>query len=329
MDARQELLNSLQEIKGLINQIVGVRNQQINIVAQHRQSEEAINFKGGKAKGKAVMVLLYISMLLFFLLMAITEWLEWSYFIFYAVLGAYCFLYRSKKDRSKLKIFAWVVLGVFTVMNIVSFVKGAISSGYYFFVITMLIALAIVILAGVLIVRKLNAKTDKNNVAIAAHNEELDRQYSDTTQQINQLQMQLRQIGASWYPPSYYCLDAVDFFIDAIRNFRADNIKEAVNLYENSEHQKRMEEGQRRLEIGQQQLLTSQNQIIEGQKAMIAQQRFTNVLGMANLFMQAQTQQEIRNASANMQKTVKYASTNMQNTVNRASNNIVNKLRKR
>ena len=36
----------------------------------------------------------------------------------------------------------------------------------------------------------------------------------------------------SWYPRDYYNLDAVNFFISAIQNQKADNIKECVNLYD-------------------------------------------------------------------------------------------------
>jgi len=39
-------------------------------------------------------------------------------------------------------------------------------------------------------------------------------------------------IGQGWYPKDYYALDAVNYLIHAFNNFKADNIKEAINLYD-------------------------------------------------------------------------------------------------
>lgn len=42
--------------------------------------------------------------------------------------------------------------------------------------------------------------------------------------------------GKDWYPKNYYFIDAVDFFIVSLENFKADNIKELVNLYDDTQY---------------------------------------------------------------------------------------------
>lgn len=45
--------------------------------------------------------------------------------------------------------------------------------------------------------------------------------------------------GQGWYPKDYYFMDAVDFFIASLENYKADNIKELVNLYDDTQYKER------------------------------------------------------------------------------------------
>lgn len=42
--------------------------------------------------------------------------------------------------------------------------------------------------------------------------------------------------GSGWYPKDYYFIEAIEFFIGALENFKADNMKELVNLYDETKY---------------------------------------------------------------------------------------------
>lgn len=64
----------------------------------------------------------------------------------------------------------------------------------------------------------------------------------------------------SLLPPKYTYLEAIDFFIDAVVNLRADSMKEAVNLYEEHLHRQRMEAAQNKLADQQDKMLQLQRE---------------------------------------------------------------------
>lgn len=73
-------------------------------------------------------------------------------------------------------------------------------------------------------------------------------------------------------------IDAVDFFLTAVRNHRASTVQEMVNLYETERHQRRMEQGQQQI---------------------LNQQRIGNMLQLGNLFMQGQVLSQAQQINAN------------------------------
>lgn len=101
----------------------------------------------------------------------------------------------------------------------------------------------------------------------------------EVIQQIKNIHAQYAREILTWYPNNYCSIDAVKFFIDAVRNFRADNIKEAINLYEDALHKGRME--------------YAQQQMLDNQAAMIELQQLGNMLAVGNMVMQAGTQNAI------------------------------------
>lgn len=94
----------------------------------------------------------------------------------------------------------------------------------------------------------------------------------------------IEQLG-SWYPENYCSVDAVQYFYTAVKNFRADTLKEAINLYETSLHQKRVE---------------------DNQKETINQQKLGNLLSVGSLVLQgvAIGEQSRHNASVEFEAKV-------------------------
>ena len=88
---------------------------------------------------------------------------------------------------------------------------------------------------------------------------------------------------SSWYPKNYYSLNAVNYFISAVENFRADSVKEMVNLFEAAKEHEILIKAQTEINNSLKQQTLNQEKINK-------QLQYANVLNIANLFLQAGTQ---------------------------------------
>ena len=298
MSTREEILAQLRNVQNQIKNIMSVREQQINIIAQFRQKESEITFSDAEQMKKLIVIIGYLAVLGFYIIRGLISF-RWTDTIIFALLGGYCFLYKPDK-KSKLKTTAWALLLIFMIYVLVSMILR--------FDIAMIIIFIIEIIVGLYIIKRLNAKIAEKNAAIESYNQGVLSEYNVTVQQINKMQTELAKIIDGWYPPSYCYFEAVDFFISAITNYKADNIKEAVNLFDTAEHRQRMENCQQQLVQGQRMLIASQNQIIEGQKVLIQQQKFTNMLQIQNMMLQIEnqraTESAIRSATSDIETTL-------------------------
>lgn len=90
-----------------------------------------------------------------------------------------------------------------------------------------------------------NKKIDKENEQIRTTNETTKVQEQQIVNEIEQIQQAYHDRVSWWYPSDYCSVDAAEFFYNVIKNYRADNIKEAINLYEVTLHQRRIENNQK------------------------------------------------------------------------------------
>lgn len=125
---------------------------------------------------------------------------------------------------------------------------------------------------------QINAAIDQSNQQVEVNNQALAQSIEQTKQEIFAVQQQWASQVAPWYPMDYDSIEAVDFFLTAVRNHRVTTVQEMVNLYETEMHQRRME-------AGQQQILN--------------QQRIGNMLQLGNLFMQGQILNQAQQINAN------------------------------
>lgn len=93
-----------------------------------------------------------------------------------------------------------------------------------------------------LIVKENSERIEENGMREAAYkrqverNHEIQREKEQCELELNQVTQVLSVFGQGWYPKDYYFMDAVDFFIASLENFKADNIKELVNLYDDTQY---------------------------------------------------------------------------------------------
>lgn len=113
-----------------------------------------------------------------------------------------------------------------------------------------------------------NEVINQNNHRIEEYNKQLNLNNESLKKEIYHIQQQYAQNVAPWYPPNYCTLDAVEFFRSAVANYRANNVGEMVNLYEDYLHKNRLE---------------------QGQQQMIKQQKLNNILQVGSIMMQGAT----------------------------------------
>lgn len=95
------------------------------------------------------------------------------------------------------------------------------------------------------IYKKLNEKIDADNQQIMSENEQIKAQEQAVLSDLQQVQTAYRERVGYWYPDNYCSVDAAEFIYNAVKNYRVDNLKEAINLYETALHQKRVEDTQK------------------------------------------------------------------------------------
>lgn len=140
--------------------------------------------------------------------------------------------------------------------------------------------LAVGLIAGIKLWRnqkKLKKETENRIAFVAKQNEEIARynaQVEKEADEINREMMEIRGIARQrlgrWYPPDYMYSEAVNFFIGAFQNYKVNDMREAVNLYD----RKLYEDEQLEIQRGMNELQREQNRL----------QKMQNILSAANLF---------------------------------------------
>lgn len=188
---------------------------------------------------------------------------------------------RPLKILFAVAIIAVIFTAISFIMSIANFGAGALIGG--------VIPLIAAIIFLVVIIKLRNKYIDSKNRKVGEQNEAIDRKNAELANVENEIRTELSNIQTryneevgSWYPPDYAFPDAVDFFISSIQNSRADNLKEAVNTYEQDLHR-------RRLEAQNEQNLANQKVMQQQLEAIDESQRIGNELAKGQLLVQGMT----------------------------------------
>ena len=170
---------------------------------------------------------------------------------------------RSKyQPYRKMGKIAKFTIGYFLFGAIVALIMGEITM-----VVFGIICAAFIYIVAKYIQKQLNIRIDKKNESIKINEEQ------PILNDLQKVQVEYREYLSSWYPENYCSVDAVEFFYNTIKNYRADSLKEAINLYETALHQRRVE---------------------ANQEQSIKQQKLNNLLSVGSLVMQGATLSEMK-----------------------------------
>lgn len=274
METREELLKGLYYTKNMISKILAAQKEQVGIVAQYREEEQGIATTGVKNQTKIWVAVGAVAIILFHLVHGLLT-KEFYSLIWFLVTGGLAF--RGWKKGKKLwKFWAFLAVSDGVIMPFVYYWR------YLGFWLTIIPAGAVAFFGVRYAIRKKNEQVEINNAAINMHNSEVQSRYDEVTKHLKELKNEMFSRTSSWYPKNYYSLNAVNFFISAIENFRADSVKEMVNLFEATKEQENMRKVQDEINRNLKQQTLNQEKINK-------QLQYANVLNIANLFLQAGT----------------------------------------
>lgn len=312
METREQLLEGLYYVKTQISKIISTSQRQIQLVSSFREQEaklaevEKIPTTGKKTKA---MVIFFVFTVAFALFMALLQ--DWGSFTF-ALVSAYV-IFANWNKKSVLKnvfILFWVIMLVTVFEKILKAIFwGSIPMGV---LVAVLIAVSVYCVKG--LIKAANKKIehenekiahrnriiDQQNVRVKEHNAQIRREYEETVETLNRLKAELYKTTAKWFPRDYYSLEAVNFFIYAIENYKCDTMKELVLLFDDSQHKKEML-------ASQQTLIDLNKQQILNQEKMVRHMRVANVLNIANVALNYQTLNAVRDNTAAVKKAAGFA----------------------
>lgn len=187
--------------------------------------------------------------------------------------GFFALMAMNKGTRGDIGVFAFwcfIISYICKFLMYVLVLYSVIGTGT-----TGILALAAVIAVDIGVIVKKNQKIAAANQDATTNNEQVRAKRKQLHDQYLALQRELQNNAPNWFPPDYYNIEAVNFFVHAIRNGRADSVKEMVNLFESTSQHKEM--------LAYQKQQTQQlNQLVAGQQAIQGQLRFANMMNVLN-----------------------------------------------
>lgn len=272
---REEMLNGLTYVQGMLLKMQDVLTQYLALERQFRAKQKGISTSGVKNKAKLLGITIGGTLAAFIVCLSLLTGYLWVIGVLAVAVGIIV-LQRGK--TSKLKKAAIAVVGLCLAATIFMLITGMDP----------VIGVAVLLLmAGVVGVEY--AVITRKNRQVAAYNKKVDEDNAQVQEErtviYNQyiaLQQELSANSPQWFPPDYYNTGALEFFINAVRNSRADSVKEMVNLFEADNQHKEMIAYQQIQTQQLNQLIDGQQELIQGQKAMNRQLRFANMMNVAN-----------------------------------------------
>lgn len=123
------------------------------------------------------------------------------------------------------------------------------------------------------------AEVEAHNRQVRVHNRNIDIRRFESWEKAETIMDQVKANTEAWFPPDYYSLAAVEFFINALRNYKAETIKELVLLFDDHMYKEKMFSSQKKLleyqksiyQVGQEQLQMQRDQLISSLRSEVRQ----------------------------------------------------------
>ncbi len=185
--------------------------------------------------------------------------------------------YRSTIPNKKMKLWVKILLIVLLIMMLFSSTVDKTIWDMIWGILFGVLEIAVVYFVIKFYYKWKNQKIDSQNEQILRDNANAQEKEKAVLGELQQAQTAYQERVSWWYPENYCSLDAVGFFYNAVKNHRADSMKEAINLYETELHQRRVE---------------------DNQQQALQQQKLNNLLAAGSLVMQGAQLNEMNRHNA-------------------------------
>lgn len=253
METREEIVSKLELIRENILGFIQARSRQVTLVNQMRtaklihQDEYNDNTFSHKSLKLAFSIMVFSSIaillgdLLYVILLGAVNRLIGDIIFEVLFLSGFLFLlYRRIKGSKDSWIYpATLIMGgillvfplrlLLTPNPITLIILGMSIIATYFIIQNKLELMISFVNKGI---RSKNEQHLRDYQAVVSENQRLELAYQQEGRLMENFRNQAVAIGQGWYPKDYYALDAVNYLIHAFNNFKADSIKEAINLYD-------------------------------------------------------------------------------------------------
>ena len=253
METREDIVSKLELIRENILGFIQARSRQVTLVNQMRtakliqQDEYNDNTLSHKSLKLAFSIMVFSSIsillgdLLYVILLGAVNRLIGDIIFEVLFLSGFLFLlFRRMKGSKDSWIYpATLIMGgillvfplrlLLTPNPITLILLGVSIVATYFIIQNKLELMIAFVNKGI---RNKNEQHLRDYQAVDAENQRLELAYQQEGRLMENFRNQAVAIGQGWYPKDYYALDAVNYLIHSFNNFKADNIKEAINLYD-------------------------------------------------------------------------------------------------
>lgn len=253
METREEIISKLELIRENILGFIQARSRQVTLVNQMRtaklvqQDEYNDNTLSHKSLKLAFSIMVFSSvsivlgdLLYVILLGAVSRLISDLVFEILFLSGFLFLLYRRMRGSKDSWIYpATLIMGgillvfplrlLLTPNPITLIILGMSIVATYFIIQNKLELMISFVNKGI---RSKNEQHLRDYQAVVSENQRLELAYQQEGRLMENFRNQAVAIGQGWYPKDYYALDAVNYLIHAFNNFKADSIKEAINLYD-------------------------------------------------------------------------------------------------
>lgn len=282
---RDQLLQNLRVVQQKLTEMMNVYSDYVQLEQQFRTPKASID-SIGRSNRKWSFVGLQASCAIYTLVLFLIHPSAAGGVFLAFMIAAPLLVLRSTEKKENINA-GTIPLGIIAFISAFSCAGSLNKSSANITVMAVSVLLA---LAGVrrIVVRKNESIVQRNediaryNRGVDEDNQALQAQRLSIYNQYEALREDLLRFGDGWYPPNYYNVEAVNFFVEVIGNFRANTVQEMINLLEQTEQQ---------------------NKMLAYQKSIQNQLRVANLVNAASLF----ELKNIGNTVSNIDNTVSSA----------------------
>ena len=297
---KTELLNKLYDISDGVEKIVACQTRQVSLVNEMREEklEHVEKYDDNNISHNMLKVIFFVIAFgvvfevfggsIRALSLGFSSLLTDLILIGICIIAVSFLLYKSMHNKDNKRLYQASIL--FAVLLMYWPIRLLLSGNLFTFILAIISAIAARFISQKYLsfwVKLVNGEIGSQNASYkqaydvaVSHNARLQQLYDEESNNINQYVSEVTKIGQGWYPKDYYTLHAVKYFIHCLENYKADTVKEMVQLYDTYVDRK-----QRR--SYEQEMVSLQEEQLINQDRMIELLEYSNALEMTHIALTA------------------------------------------